>query len=133
MSLQKPIKALIIAVTTIYSTKFWRGEIWQICLQSPNFALQNFQHKRGDELGGNTLSQATLLPDPDSSLNKVAPSVLSAIAKVNEIVTPILPAATNTHLFLNGHTGERGPYMKPMLAHHYEIGKMQNRFINLLF
>ena len=52
-----------------------------------NYTLQNFPRRmallrfvkfinqRGDNSGGNTLSQATLLPNPDSSLNKVIPSL----------------------------------------------------------
>ena len=77
-------------------------------------ALLNFLkfiNRRGENSGGFTSSQSTLLPDPDSSLNKVIPS--SAIVKANEIVTPhILPAATN-----HGHTGERGPYVGTCYIH----------------
>ena len=64
--------------------------------------------------GGDSSPPATLLPDPDSSLNKVIPS--SAIAKANELVAPVLQASTIK-------TGERGPYGKLTPAQHYEIGK----------
>ena len=46
-------------------------------------------------------SSSTLLPDPDSSLNKIVPS--SAIAKANKIVAPILPSAAN-----HGHECREG-------------------------
>lgn len=42
----------------------------------------------------------------------------STTAKVNEIVAPILPLVAD-----HGHNVERGPYMKLMPAHWYEIVK----------
>ena len=52
---------------------------------------------------------STLLPDPDSSLNKIVPS--SSIIKASEIVVPILPSAAN-----HSRNVERGPYTKLMPA-----------------
>ena len=53
--------------------------------------------------GGNSSPPATLLPDPNSSLNKVI--VSSAIAKANELVAPVLQASAIK-------SGESRPYAK---------------------
>ena len=42
----------------------------------------------------------------------------SAIAKVNEIVAPVLLSVAN-----HGHSVEKGPYMKLTPVQQYEIGK----------
>ena len=82
-----------------YSAKFWRGIFWQIRKQPPKFYTPKFIFcflkmasllkyvKFITKKGGDSSPPATLLPDPDSSLNKVIPS--SAIAKANELVVPV--------------------------------------------
>ena len=61
----------------------------------------------------NSKTHDNALPDPDSSLNEVIPSM--AIAKANEMVSKVLQQTSSS--------GERKPYLKLTPAQRYQIGK----------
>ena len=83
-----------------------RGEILVDlpCLMAFYVKFMNFVNQKS--LGGDSLS--TLLSDPDSSIHKIVP--LSAIAKANKIVVPILLSAANYSS--HGCNVGRRPYTK---------------------
>ena len=70
-----------------------------------------------------TLDESLSLPDPNSSLKEVIPSMV--ITKANKIVSKVLEQSLSS--------GERGPYLKLTPAQRYQIGKQAAEYGSLFF